>query len=279
MLLKFSTIIFLITIQLFAEIPLTIHEQVKDNEQYKACSNIKDFPQRSKCEIEIEKHFIERGMDQFIQSFDQKYQGSVQNNISHLDMYMQGNLLNLYSKIAPLLDINHTPKELMKIKYNLVFYFVAKQNITGGCLASAKMIFQAAPELKNKYAELNVGPEVNVYTHIMNEATDYDEIANLSFENAQDYFDKLKIFLLKRKQDIKNAKLEWSDRLWISLDQAIKIAEGASDAIKKGDLQKAKRLLTYSYEISHRELDGLMYNDQLLADIDKIFTEKMNKHK
>lgn len=279
MLLKFSLIIFVITIQLFAIAPGTILDQLKDDKQYLACQKIKNFDQKRKCEGDIENLFIEKGVAKYIQSFDEKYQNSVRNKLSELEIYQQGDVLDLYAKISPLLDTNHTPKELMKIKYNIIFYYIAHKNISSGNVASAKMIFQAAPELKNKYAELNVGPEVNVYTHIMNEATDYDEIANLSFENAQDYFDKLKIFLLKRKQDIKNAKLEWSDRLWISLDQAIKIAEGASDAIKKGDLQKAKRLLTYSYEISHRELDGLMYNDQLFADIDKIFTEKMNKRK
>lgn len=279
MLLKISLIIFLITIQLFAIAPGTILDQLKDDKQYLACQKIKNFDQKWKCESDIENLFIEKGVEKYIQSFDEKYQNSVRNKMSELKISQQGDVLDLYAKISPLLDSNHTPKELMKIKYNIIFYYIAHKNISSGNVASAKMIFQAAPELKNKYAELDAGSEVNVYTYIMNEAADYDEIANLSFKNAQDYFDKLKMFLIKRKQDIKDAKVDSDDRVVRSYNEIINSIQSAAEALKKGDLESAKRILSYTYLVSHDELDGFIYLAQLYANINKIFSEEMNKRK
>lgn len=278
MLLKFSLIIFLITIQLFAIAPGTILDQLKDDKQYLACQKIKNFDQKWKCESDIENLFIEKGVEKYIQSFDEKYQNSVRNKMSELKISQQGDVLDLYAKISPLLDPNHTPKEVMKIKYNIIFYYIAHNNISSGNVASAKMIFQAAPELKNKYAELDAGPEVNVYTYIMNEAADYDEIANLSPENANDYFNRLTIFYRKKEQQIIDDKVDNYDTRQ-TLNIAIELSNKAIDLLNKGKIKEGKQYLISSYIMSHTHLDAEINIAKLWKDIAKIFTEEMNKRK
>lgn len=245
----------MITFQLFAEVPLTIYEQVKDSEQYRTCKKFKDISQRLKCESAAEKPYIEKGIDQFIQSFDPKYQNSVQNNISRLDIDEQGELLNLYSKIAPLLDINHTPKELTKVKYNLVHYMVAVKNLTGGCMASAKMIFQAAPELKDATFNRFSFKQESVYSEIMEQAAVYDKIANISPENANNYFEDLKIYYKKRERDIINLNVDNSNTRFF-LNSAIDYSNMAIDYLNKGDVDLAKKLLRLSYHTSDNGLNA-----------------------
>lgn len=266
MLLKFSLIIFLITFQLFAEAPLTIHEQVKDNEQYKACSKIKDFDQKWACESAIEKPLIAKGIDQFIQSFDPKYQSSVQNNISHLKQNEQGNLLDLYAKLAPLLDKNHTQKELTKIKYNLVYYIVATQNLTGGCVTSAKMIFQAAPELKDATFNRFSFKQESVYSEIMQQATAYDKIANISPENANNYFIDLKIYYKKREQDIIDLNID-NSATRSSLNSAMEVSNKAIHEFNKGNVAFAKYLLKTAYFLSEDSLNSEIEVQKLFKEI------------
>jgi hypothetical protein len=274
MLLKFSLIIFLITIQLFAEVPLTINEQVKDNEQYKTCKNIKDLDQRFNCERAIEKPFIERGIDQFIQSFDPKFQSSVKNNISRLDLNQQGDLLDLYVNIAPLLDKNHTQKELTKIKYNLVYYMVAVQNFTGGCETSAKMIFQAAPELKDATFNRFSFKKESVYSEIMEQAAVYDKIANISPENANNYFEDLKIYYKKRERDIIDLNVDNSNTRFF-LNSAIDYSNMAIDYLNKGDVDLAKKLLRLSYHTSDNGLNAEIQLQTLFA----LLSKEIVKHK
>jgi hypothetical protein len=264
MLLKFSLIIFLITIQLFAEVPLTIYAQLKDNEQYQKCKAIKDLDQQIKCTKAIEKPFIEKGIDQFIQSFEPKYQSSVQNNISHLDQDGQAKLLDLYANIFPSLDRSHTQIELMKIKYNLIFYVIGLNDLTGACVSSANKIFQSAPELKNGTFKI-VEKIVNIHAYIMEEAVFIDDIANLSVKNGRDYFDKLEIFLNNKDQYIIDTlQGEPDDWAFMWLYRAKLDRYNAIDAAKKGNWKLAKAYLKGVYFITYIQLDHAIESQKLI---------------
>jgi hypothetical protein len=271
MLLKFSLIIFLITIQLFAEVPLPIYKQVKDIEQYKTCIKTKDADQRIKCTDAIKKPFIEKGIDHFIQSFDQKYQNSVRSNISRLDRFDQEHLLDLYANIFLSLDKNHTQMELMKIKYNLIFYVIGLNDFSGACVANANKIFQYAPELKNGTFEI-LGKNVNIYTYIMEEAVFIDDIANLSTENADKYFDKLKTYLKHKEQYIIDAlQGEPDDWAFNYLDIGKTSYNLAIDEVNKGNWKLAKDHLKLVYYLTGEHLDNAIETQKMLNSLNRMF--------
>lgn len=222
-----------VAVSLYAAESQSISEQWEASKEYQIYVRLggENSSDAKKLESDYEDRLIDKILADFIATYPETYDKNklkkLFDNLSYSKRYW---LADTYTRIKPLLNLSHTPKEYGQINGHIYFFVKSLKEYNGMAVSNLEKLVSVAPEIKN---------DTKTFQYLLKYAQRYDQASNID-KNISSTITECESMIKKHKEYIQELKKGNYTEAIQDLEQAIAYYEKVISELHADNIDSAK---------------------------------------